>query len=308
MHQQLCSLPDVEKLPGLGKYDSEGEEGEIEEKKIEIERERRKEYAREEEGYKKEYQREENRAGSRERRETSKERDRKGRSRSREKKRSGDRGRERDREGRDSEEGRKNSLRYLRGNNSEGRENSFRSEMDNKDRENRDRYKRDDMSEAREGKARPSEDPGELGGGQEVLSLSIEESNKLRAKLGLRPLNISNIVVKEDDSDMPGELIPGDKDKTRQEVQTKEKQDVSPKDKEKEEASTKEKETSKEKELSTLEKKEGLTKSAKKFNPSKNKENEEETDFKKTGNIVYQIAKSTPAWPVRIDGLDSKNR
>merc|ERR1711892_1528577 len=78
-------LPDVEKLPGLGKYDSEGEEGEIEEKKMEIERERRKEYAREEEGHKKEerkeYQRDEKRAGSRERRENSRERDRKKRKR-----------------------------------------------------------------------------------------------------------------------------------------------------------------------------------------------------------------------------------
>jgi len=212
-------LPDVEKLPGLGKYDSEGEEGEIEEKKMEMERERRKEYAREEEGHKKEerkeYQRDEKRAGSRERRENSRERDRKRRSRSRERKRSGDRGRERDREGRDREEGRENSFRSERDNNREGRENSFRSERDNKDRESRDRYKRDDRSEAREGKTRPSEEPGELGGGKEVLSLSIEESNKLRAKLGLKPLNISNIVVEEDDSDMPGELIPGDRDKTR---------------------------------------------------------------------------------------------
>merc|ERR1711892_153049 len=127
----------------------------------------------------------------------------------------GDRGRERDREGRDREEGREDSFRSERDNNREGRENSFRSERDNKDRESRDRYRRDDRSEAREGKTRPSEEPGELGGGKEVLSLSIEESNKLRAKLGLKPLNISNIVVEEDDSDMPGELIPGDRDKTR---------------------------------------------------------------------------------------------
>ena len=37
---------------------------------------------------------------------------------------------------------------------------------------------------------------------------------------------------------MPGELNPGDRDKTRQEAQTEEKQDVSTKDKEKEQAST----------------------------------------------------------------------
>ena len=99
-------LPGVEKLPGLGKYDSEGEEGEIEEKKMDIERGRRKEYAREE-GHKKEekneLQKEEKQAGSRERRETSRERDRKRRSSSRERKMSGDRGRERDWEGRDRE-------------------------------------------------------------------------------------------------------------------------------------------------------------------------------------------------------------
>jgi len=198
-------LPEIEKLPGLGKYDSEGEEGEIEEK-LEMERERRREYVREEEGEKKEdrkeYQREEKRASSREKRDTSRERDRKKRrSRSRERKRSGERGRDRDRDG--------------------GRENSFRSDRDNrdnKDRDGRDKYRREERSSvAREGKEkeRGSEEPGELGGGKEVASLSIEETNKLRAKLGLKPLNVSTIVVEDDNSDLPGELIPGDRDKTR---------------------------------------------------------------------------------------------
>jgi len=54
-----------------------------------------------------------------------------------------------------------------------------------------------------------------LGGCKDITSLSVEESNKLRAKLGLKPLNVSNIVVEDDNSDMPGELIPGDRDKTR---------------------------------------------------------------------------------------------
>ena len=103
--------------------------------------------------------------------------------------------------------------------------------------------------------------------------------------------------------------------KDREEALTKEKEEASTK--EREEASTREKETSskekkkastKEKEASTMEKTEGLIIKAKKFSSSENKENEKEGDFKQTGNIVYQIAKSTPAWPVRIDVLDSKNR
>ena len=94
-------------------------------------------------------------------------------------------------------------------------ENSFKSERDNKGRENSDGYKRDDRSEVREGKARLCKEPGELEEGKKVLKISIEESNKLRAKIRLQPLNISNIVDEEDDSESPGELIPGDKDKTR---------------------------------------------------------------------------------------------
>merc|ERR1712130_256639 len=50
---------------------------------------------------------------------------------------------------------------------------------------------------------------------KEVMSLSIEETNKLRAKLGLKPLNVSTIVVEDETPDLPGELIPGDRDKTR---------------------------------------------------------------------------------------------
>ena len=103
--------------------------------------------------------------------------------------------------------------------------------------------------------------------------------------------------------------------KDREEAPTKEKEEALTK--EREEASTREKETSskekkkastKEKEASTMEKTEGLIIKAKKFSSSENKENEKKGDFKQTGNIVYQIAKSTPAWPVRIDVLESKNR
>ena len=44
----------------------------------------------------------------------------------------------------------------------------------------------------------------------------FEETNKLRAKLGLKPLNVSNIVVEDENpTNAPGTLIPGDRDKTR---------------------------------------------------------------------------------------------
>jgi len=58
------------------------------------------------------------------------------------------------------------------------------------------------------------------GGGKKVISLSIEETNNLRAKLGLKPLNIvdtSKPAEQEEDVDesVEGTLIPGDRDKTR---------------------------------------------------------------------------------------------
>merc|ERR1712130_237717 len=84
-----------------------------------------------------------------------------------------------------------------------GRENAFRSDKESKERENR------------EERGENKEEPGELSGGKEVMSLSIEETNKLRAKLGLKPLNVSTIVVEDETPDLPGELIPGDRDKTR---------------------------------------------------------------------------------------------
>ena len=46
-----------------------------------------------------------------------------------------------------------------------------------------------------------------------VLSLSIEETNKLRAKLGLKPLNVNKADAEEtaEEKKQPGVLIPGDR-------------------------------------------------------------------------------------------------
>jgi len=198
-------LPDIDKLPGLGKYDSE-EEGEIEEKKSDADQEKRKEYSRDEERDKreerKEYQRESKRGGSKDRREGSKERDRKrrrSRSRDRERKRSGERGRDREKDGKD------NTHRSERDKDRSGRDDITKAE-----KEIRDKHKKDERGDNKE------DESGEVGGGKEVMSLSIEETNKLRAKLGLKPLNVSNIVVEDENpTNAPGTLIPGDRDKTR---------------------------------------------------------------------------------------------
>ena len=48
-----------------------------------------------------------------------------------------------------------------------------------------------------------------------MISLSVEETNKLRAKLGLKPLNVTKKDEEDDQSDQPGVLIPGDRNKTR---------------------------------------------------------------------------------------------
>ena len=46
-----------------------------------------------------------------------------------------------------------------------------------------------------------------------VLSLSIDETNKLRAKLGLKPLNVNKVDAEEtaEEKQQPGVLIPGDR-------------------------------------------------------------------------------------------------
>lgn len=59
------------------------------------------------------------------------------------------------------------------------------------------------------------------GGSSDVISLSIEETNKLREKLGLKPLNVASAqynpeeAAEEADNTQEGTLIPGDRDKTR---------------------------------------------------------------------------------------------
>ena len=46
-----------------------------------------------------------------------------------------------------------------------------------------------------------------------MLSLSIDETNKLRAKLGLKPLNVNKADAEEtaEEKKQPGVLIPGDR-------------------------------------------------------------------------------------------------
>jgi U4/U6.U5 tri-snRNP-associated protein 1 len=59
------------------------------------------------------------------------------------------------------------------------------------------------------------DEPGEIGSNS-TISLSVEETNKLRLKLGLKPLNVG--VVREETAEeamQPGTLIPGDRDRTR---------------------------------------------------------------------------------------------
>ena len=76
----------------------------------------------------------------------------------------------------------------------------------------RENYKREDKKDTEK-----DAEPGEIdqGGGSQVLSLSVEETNKLRAKLGLKPLNVSQEEEVDENSDQPGVLIPGDRNKTR---------------------------------------------------------------------------------------------
>ena len=118
----------------------------------------------------------------REREKTPEERERRKYDRTREKRRGRSRSRDRDRE-REREK-------------TDGREN----------------YKREDKKETEK-----DAEPGEIdqGGGSQVLSLSVEETNKLRAKLGLKPLNVSQEEEVDENSDQPGVLIPGDRNKTR---------------------------------------------------------------------------------------------
>lgn len=64
-------------------------------------------------------------------------------------------------------------------------------------------YRRDDEGEDGEVDHDNQVDMTE-GGSQKVVSLSVEETNKLRAKLGLKPLNIvdKNKPVEEEENDL----------------------------------------------------------------------------------------------------------
>jgi len=150
---------ETEKLPGLGKYDSE-EDGEIAEKNLNPRADDGNEKSAENE--KKEFGRDKDR------------RRRKSRSRSKERNRSGSR----DERGRGSRK-------------EENRDSSKRDKQEQKDV-----YAND-------------------GGSKDTVSLSVDETNKLRAKLGLKPLNITAAVNVDENPDLPGTLIPGDRDKTR---------------------------------------------------------------------------------------------
>ena len=87
-------------------------------------------------------------------------------------------------------------------------------------KDGREPYKREEKREKNGDKnvdteAGKPEEGGAAAGGNAVISLSIEETNKLRAKLGLKPLNIEKKDEVDEHSDQPGVLIPGDRDKTR---------------------------------------------------------------------------------------------
>ena len=87
----------------------------------------------------------------------------------------------------------------------EGRENYKREEK---------RERNGDSEASKSGPIQP-EEGGDVEKGNAVMSLSIEETNKLRAKLGLKPLNVEKKDEVDEHSDQPGVLIPGDRDKTR---------------------------------------------------------------------------------------------
>merc|ERR1711874_745772 len=185
--------PEVEtqRLPGLGKYDSEGsEEGEHGEVRGEYRRdEESKEEGKRGDRVREEYRRgDEGRGSDRRDEETRRERD-EGKVRERDdgKGREKDeaKGRERgDGKGRDRDEGRGRDREQGRGD-KRGGEGRPRSE--GRERRRRD-LERGDGSRGEE-KNKRDDGAGE-GGGSQVLSLSIDETNKLREKLGLKPLNV----------------------------------------------------------------------------------------------------------------------
>lgn len=241
--------PEVEaqRLPGLGKYDSDGsEEGEIEAKEAKVEKEEKKEDVKED--ARGEPRKDEDKRG-REREDERKGRDREdGRARDRDEKRGRDlggrsEGRERGDMGGRSEgrergdmvgrsEGRE---RGEGGGRLEGKERGERSDkrMDGRERDRgerdrprynrdhekgeggREQYRREEGEVANEGGGNSGKREATVEGGSHVVSLSIEETNKLREKLGMKPLNTSAMpatAVQEDpdDENLPGTLIPGE--------------------------------------------------------------------------------------------------
>jgi len=119
-----------------------------------------------------------------------------------------DRDKDRDREKRSERKRRKRSRSRSRSRHKRSRSKERRKEG------RRGEYRREEG----EIEAPPPDIDLTQGGSKEVISLSIEETNKLRASLGLKPLNITDKNKAEDEEgeeNLEGTLIPGDRDKTR---------------------------------------------------------------------------------------------
>jgi len=210
--------PEVEaqRLPGLGKYDSDGsEEGEIEAAAREA---KDKKEVRKEVDAKEELRKDE--VTGRERDEEKRGRDRdEGRIRDRDEKRSRDIGRRsegKERDGGGRLEGKERGERRTEGRDRDrGDRDRGRYNRDHEKGEGgREQYRREE-GELGDGGKRDTED--EKGGSSHVISLSIEETNKLREKLGLKPLNTANMPAtsaaveeEEEEDNLPGTLIPGE--------------------------------------------------------------------------------------------------
>ena len=121
-------------------------------------------------------------------------------------------GREREKTPEERERRKYDRTREKRRGRSRSRDRDREKEREREKTDGRENYKREDKKETEK-----DAEPGEIdqGGGSQVLSLSVEETNKLRAKLGLKPLNVSQEEEVDENSDQPGVLIPGDRNKTR---------------------------------------------------------------------------------------------
>ena len=121
-------------------------------------------------------------------------------------------GREREKTPEERERRKYDRTREKRRGRSRSRDREREKEREREKTDGRENYKREDKKDAEK-----DAEPGEIdqGGGSQVLSLSVEETNKLRAKLGLKPLNVSQEEEVDENSDQPGVLIPGDRNKTR---------------------------------------------------------------------------------------------